>query len=152
METLAPYYQFIFLFAFLIPMILFLLTQQNTLKRIHPDNRSMSPGSVWLQIIPLFGMVWQFFVVTRIADSLSRELRFRETAFSFEQEPEIVDMNDHAKPTYNIGLAYCILFCLNLLPILKIITTPAAIICWIIYWVRLSSYKNKLGSVSSLTA
>jgi len=50
----------------------FLITQQNTLKAIQQQNRLMRPGEVWLQLIPLFGIVWQFIVVTRISDSIRR--------------------------------------------------------------------------------
>ena len=34
----------------------------------------MRPGQVWLQLIPLFGQVWQFVVVTRIAGSIQKEI------------------------------------------------------------------------------
>ena len=64
--------QIALLFAFVIPAILFFLAQQRILQVISPENREMSPGSVWLQFIPLFGMVWQFIVVARIARSVSK--------------------------------------------------------------------------------
>ncbi len=41
------------LLAFLIPAILFFLSQQRILQVISPENREMSPGSVWFQIIPV---------------------------------------------------------------------------------------------------
>ena len=139
MEHLEPYFQFIILFVW------FLLKQQNTWKRIQSYNRSISPGSVWLQLIPLYGLVWQFFVVARIADSLSRELSFRETTFSFELEPEITIISDHTRPTYSIGLAYCILMCISYIPMLNLITIIPAI-----YWVKLTTYKNKLNTLSTI--
>jgi len=55
---------------FLIPTILFLLTLQNTLKRVCKKNRMIEPGQVWLNLIPLFNIVWQFIMINRIADSL----------------------------------------------------------------------------------
>lgn len=42
----------IFFIVFVVVAILFLLTQHNTLKAIQPQNRAMSPGEVWLQLIP----------------------------------------------------------------------------------------------------
>jgi hypothetical protein len=44
------------------------------LRRVLPANRSMRPALVWLQVVPLFGTVWQFWVARAIADSLEMEL------------------------------------------------------------------------------
>ncbi len=40
--------------VFLIPWIFYLLTLSKALNRCSPANRSMSPGQVWLLLIPLF--------------------------------------------------------------------------------------------------
>jgi heme/copper-type cytochrome/quinol oxidase subunit 2 len=88
----------------LIPGIFFLLTQQNTLKEIHPQNRTMSPGEVWLQLIPLFNIVWSFIVVSRIAESLKRELA-SQASFSFETSADNSPYQTEEKPTYQIGMA-----------------------------------------------
>src|ERR1700730_6662779 len=70
-----PHYgmQVLLFLAFLIPAIFFLLTEHVTMKRIRPENRKMSPGLVWLQLIPLLGQIWQFFVVVNIAGSIKKE-------------------------------------------------------------------------------
>ena len=60
MDMMAVW-QFVLLFALLVPAILFLLTQQNTLKTVRVENRMLPSGLVWLQLIPLFGQVWQFY-------------------------------------------------------------------------------------------
>lgn len=132
-----------FIFIALVPTIFFLITQQATLNNIQVQNRAMSPGEVWLQLIPLFGLVWQFIVVSRIADSISRELA-SENSFSFEQSQGNYSSSGNEKPTYNIGIAYCVLLCCSVIPYLGVLAAPAGLICWIIYWVRLSKYKNKL--------
>lgn len=128
---------------FIIPLIFFLITQQNTLKAIQVKNRLMSPGEVWLQLIPLFGIVWQFFVVSRIAGSISRELASDNT-FSFEEQQNTDRNQSNIKPTYNIGIAYCVLTVCSIIPVLGGITAIAGLVCWIIYWVKLSEYKNQL--------
>ena|SRR5688572_20806024 len=122
--------QIIFLLLFIIPLIFFLLTLKNTLKVISPENRKMPPSNVWLMIIPLFGIVWQFIVVTRIADSI---------------RDECVKLNIPIKenrPTYNIGLAYCISSILFLIPLIKIFGAFAALVTWILYWVKVNEYKK----------
>jgi len=67
-------FQIALLLALAIPAILFLVPQQRILQVIGPENREMSPGPVWLQLIPFFCLVWQFFVVVRISHSVSKEL------------------------------------------------------------------------------
>lgn len=116
----------------LIPMIFFLLTMQNTLNAISFENRKMEPGLVWLSLIPLFGLVWQFIIVDRMAGSLQAEFAKREMAI------------EEARPGNSIGLAYCILFCCSLIPFVGYITSIAGLICWIIYWIRINDYKNRL--------
>lgn len=116
----------------LIPMIFFLLTLQNTLNAISFENRKMEPGLVWLSLIPLFGLVWQFIIVDRMAGSLQAEFAKREMAI------------EEARPGNSIGLAYCILFCCSLIPFVGYITSIAGLICWIIYWIKINDYKNRL--------
>jgi hypothetical protein len=49
---------FFIIFAVLIlPTVFFLLTQQRALSKCSPINRIMSPGLVWLQIIPFFQLI-----------------------------------------------------------------------------------------------
>ena len=134
--------QLVLFLAFLIPPILFLVTQQNTLRAIQPQNRLMSPGEVWLQMIPLFGMVWQFIVVTRISGSLKREFEsWKNDSILGLPEAEAVQMLNR-RPTYEIGIAYCILFCCSLIPLLGSIASMAGVVCWIIYWIKLAEYKR----------
>lgn len=128
---------------FLIPTIFFLITQQNTLKSIQPGNRLMEPGVVWLQLIPFFGIVWQFIVVSRISDSLKKEFNSWANDNSILGDSDLLNLDDH-RPTYNIGLAYCILFCCSIVPLLGLFASLAGFVCWIVYWVKLSEYKSKI--------
>ncbi len=82
---------------FLTPVILYLLTIQNTLKKVKKKNRTIEPGQVWLNLIPLFNIVWQFIMINRIADSLKTE--FSERNISIKED----------RPGAQIGVAYCIL-------------------------------------------
>lgn len=113
----------------LIPMIFFLLTLQNTLKAVSPQNRKMPPGQVWLLLIPLFNYVWNFIVVSRISESIELECKSR-------------NLSSPPKPTYNIGIAYAILVCCGFIPVINIFSGIAALICWIIYWVKVNEFKT----------
>jgi hypothetical protein len=156
--------QILLLLAFIIPAILFLATQQKTLQAIQPANREMKPGLVWLQIIPLFGQIWQFFVVSRIAKSIWTEMTSRLGDSILEDAKEQMDELNESS-TLNIGLAYCALFTFggilnlassHLSPYLQIIgpvLSFTGMSCWVIYWIRLARTKNKLirMSTSSIT-
>ena len=160
--------QLLAILAFLIPVFLFLRAQQNALAVVRPENRQLHPGLVWLQLIPIFNFVWMFIVVRRIADSLTKEYAGWESdsVFGIADEEELKKIGK--RPTYGIGLTYCILCaCLpislilfNLLGSTDI--TPensasftliglaafslilAAFVCWIVYWVQLAGWKRKL--------
>ncbi len=115
----------------------------------------MLPGLVWLQLIPIFGQCWQFFVVTRIADSLRK-------VFSSCQDDSILGMSNLSvveefgkRPTFAIGITYCVLITAGIIINLFVregfrflfigpLFTWSGMICWVIYWVQLVAYKRKL--------
>jgi hypothetical protein len=139
----------VIIFGFLIAYIFFLVAQQNTLRSIKPHNQKMPPGHVWLQLIPGFNFVWQFIVVNRIADSIRAEIDDRiSTSFLGVAEP--VFLNDKKpRPTYNIGLAVCILSLGGFIPFIEPLEaigsyiSMAFLVCWIVYWTQMVQYKNK---------
>jgi hypothetical protein len=116
----------------IIPGILYLVSLQSTLNEVSIKNRRMQPGQVWLSLIPLFGLVWQFIMVSRIADSLRAEFDDRQI--------QIAEL----RPGYSVGLAYCVLFTCSIIPVLGFLTSIAGLICWIIYWVKTSDFRQKL--------
>ena len=116
----------------LLLLIFYLLTLQNTLELISPANRKMPPGQVWISLIPIVGLIWQFVMVIWIADSLAAELTFRNMELREE------------RPGVGIGLAYCVLFGLAFIPFVGVVTVLAGLVCWIIYWVKINEYKTQL--------
>jgi hypothetical protein len=62
--------------------VFFVLTLQRVLCRCAQHNRAMTPALVWLDLVPLFGLVWNFVVVVKVAKSLGSELRSRGDATS----------------------------------------------------------------------
>ncbi len=114
--------------------ILFLLSMQKALNRCSPSSRTMEPGMVWLQLIPVFGMVWSFFVVLKTSESLDAEIRARNIT------------GQERNPGRGVGLASCILSAwvslVGWIPyiglFLSFLPGIAGVVCWIIYWVRIS--------------
>ena len=111
---------------FLLPAIFFLLTLQKTLEAISTENRRIPPSNVWLMLIPLFNIVWQFIMVDKISESIAAECSKLNIS---RNEP---------KPTYNIGLAWNICNILSFLPFVGL----AALVTFIIYWVKVAEYKK----------
>lgn len=124
---------FLLLLLFLTPMIFYMLTLQNTLKQVSVENRKMPPEQIWLLLIPLFGTIWHFIVVNRIADSLKYEFIKRNLP------------TDEDRPGATLGIAFCILNCCCIIPILNYFAGLASLICWIIYWSKINGYKSKLA-------
>ena len=119
----------VFIGIILLPTIFYLLTLQKTLEEVSQENALMPPGQVWLILIPVFGAIWSFIVVERIANSLEAEFAQRGM--------EIAEK----RPGYSIGMAYCVLNILFFVPLAGI----AGIVCWIIYWVKVNDYKTMLS-------
>ena len=108
----------------LVPKIFYLLTLQKALNRCSPECRAMNPGMVWLLLIPLFNLVWQFIVVLNMAKSLGAEFRKR----GLPEEPE---------PGQTMGLVMCVS---------SLLCAPLYIIFWIIYWVQIAGFSSKLAA------
>ena len=124
---------FILVFAIaLLPTIFFLLTLHRTFDEVSLENRLMPSGQVWLALIPVFGTIWQFIIVQKMADSLRKEFALRS-----------IDCKE-ARPGNSIGMAYCILSVCGFIPFLGFFTALGALICWIIYWVNINDYRNQL--------
>ena len=125
---------FLIVFAiFLIPYIFYLLTLQKAFNRCAPENRALAPGLVWLLLIPLFNLVWHFLVVINLAKSLEAEFQKRGIA----EEP---------KPGQTIGMVMCILNACSIIPFLGILCSLVALVCWIIYWVKIAGFSGKIAS------
>jgi hypothetical protein len=117
----------------LVPLIFYCLTLQKALNRCSPENRAMNPGMVWLMFIPLFNIVWHFFIVVNMAKSLGAEFQKRGMA----EEPN---------PGQKLGMILCILACCGVVPILGILASLAAFVCWILYWVKIAGFSSKIAA------
>ena len=118
--------------VFLLPLIFYCLTLQKALDRCSPESRAMSPGLVWLLLIPCVNIVWHFFVVLNVAKSLGAEFQKRRVA----TEPQ---------PGQTLGLVTCVLICCGIIPLLGIFCSLAGLVCWILYWVKIADFSGRLA-------
>jgi hypothetical protein len=120
----------------LLPAIFYLLSLSKALERCAFESRTMSPGQVWLLLIPLFGMIWHFIIVGRISSSLRNEFTRRSLPLA------------EAEPGKSLGLAMCILAVTSVIPLLGIVTGIATLVCWIMYWVKITDYSRQLQAAA----
>jgi hypothetical protein len=123
---------------FLAPTIFYILTLQRVLTRCSPQARARAPRSVWLLLIPVFGLIWQFILVSDIARSLANEYALRQLPLT---EPE---------PGKTIGLAMSILCASSIIPIVGAFTGIAGVVCWIVYWVKIAGYSRSIAAPPQL--
>ncbi len=105
---------------------------QTCYSRIPEDFRQLSPGLVWLLLIPLFSAVWNFFVFLKLANSY-------QAYFASVGKPHMGDCGRA------LALAYCICVCLSIIPILGYLTGIAALVLLIILMVKMVALRNQIA-------
>jgi hypothetical protein len=77
--------------------------------------------------------VWQFIVVLNMAKSLGCEFQKRGIA----EDP---------KPGQQLGMIMCILICCGIIPFLGILCSLGGLVCWILYWLKIAGYSNRIAA------
>ena len=120
------------LMGLVIIWVLYLGTLQRVLSRCSTECRTLSPGLVWLELIPLFNFFWSFILVISISRSLGNEFTKRGIVES-------------PNPGQGVGLAMAICAVLSIIPFLGVVIGIAGFICWIVYWVKIAGYSSKIA-------
>lgn len=114
----------VLIIASIIIHVLFLLNISKTLALCSPRNQTMTPGQVWLNLIPLFGTVWIFITFIRLSESLQNEYRSRGIR---PEDPEFAKMT---------GILYMVLSLVG--------CGPVGLVFFIMYWVKVSGFRKTL--------
>lgn len=122
---------FLFLLVWLAVVICFLISLSKCLKEIRPRNRTMEPGQVWLNLVPCLNIVWTFITVIRISESLTNEYEDRRL------RPD----GDFGK---GLGITTLVLNLCGNIPYIGVLFGIAALICFILYWVKIAGYSRRL--------
>ncbi len=96
----------------------------------------LTKTDAWLLLIPLFGLIWHFIIVTNLAKSLHNEFAKR-------------DIPEARLPGRDVGLAMCILSVATVIPYAGFLPGIAALVCWIYYWDKITDYSAKLQDAVS---
>ncbi|MGA9062060.1 MAG: hypothetical protein WB341_10390 [Terracidiphilus sp.] len=115
-----------------IPAIFYLLTLSRALEKCSPTSRTMQPGMVWLMLIPFFGLIWNFFIVLALSNSLGREFPARGVT---QLDPE---------PGKSIGLAMSVCMACGIIPVLGIVASLVSLVLWVVYWIKIAEFSRLL--------
>lgn len=146
--------------------ILFLLNLQHTIKVVAPENRKMKPGNVWMQLLPLVGLVYSFIVARSVSDSIVAEYRSKVQILVSEKPTYITGMVfavfsvlitilsiysglsygavDTSVMTEEEVLAYTTRSDVFAFSIIMMIVSLAWFVLFIVYWVQTAAYKRKM--------
>jgi|SRR5690606_2367728 len=106
-------------------------TLKQTLDLVAEENRLMKPKMVWLALIPLLSIYWNFIVASKMADSLTNEFYDRK----------IPEEEDPGKKT---GYIYAMLVALASIPLFQGFTLAVglfSIIYFIKYWKTIDGFR-----------
>lgn len=133
--------------VFVLIGVLYTLTLYRTLTSIDVSNRKMNPSLIWLLLIPIFHLLWHFYLVAKISDSITAQYVSKGLAV-----PEL-------RAGYGIGIMASICWSLGflintintlrgteltVLMLLNGILGIIGFILWIVYWVKIGSYRRKI--------
>lgn len=104
----------------------------NCFTAVPSEHRKMEPGRVWLLMIPLFNLVWNFFVYPGLADS------YRAT---FDKRPDANVAGDCGR---TLGLALSVCSAVSVIPCIGMFTGLAALVLLIIYLVKAHDLRRRV--------
>jgi len=100
-------------------------------QRIPSQHRQMEPWQAWLLLIPLFNIVWNFFVFPGLARSYQ----------SYFAERGRTDVGDCGE---KIGLWFAICCVASYIPCLNYVAGPASLVLLIIFLVKALNLKGQI--------
>lgn len=107
------------------------------LNRVPPQFRKMDPGLVWLNLIPLFNFVWNFFVFQRIPESY-------QAYFNAQGRTDVGDCGK------KIGMWYAICAACSLVPCVNYVAGPASLVLLIVFLVKVMGLKNQIPESAAM--
>jgi len=142
----------IILLIAIVIQVLFLLNLHRTLDAVRERNREMSPGMVWLNLIPIFNIAWQIITVNKIANSLRKEFEDRGWHTADEGFARTVGMIWAWGNVANLALSIMqnaaqFADAKPVAMVLGLLGCPlglAILVCWIMYCVQTYQYRKRL--------
>ena len=142
----------VFVLVAIIIGVLFLLNLHWTLSAVREDNRELSPGKVWLALIPIFSTFYVLYMVPRISNSLEREFQARGRRTSDEGFARTAGMIWAWGGIVSLFLSLVqngLQFAgeAPLAMLIGLLSLPVSIgilVCFILYWIQTYQYRKRL--------
>jgi len=112
----------------------------NWLKEVPEEDRAMTPGQVWLLLIPFFSLYWQFRVYM---------LDIPQSFKNYFQRQGNQEVGDCGK---TMGMWLCICTLSSLIPIIGSIVGMGTMVLLILWMVKIHQLKNKIIADRQQTA
>lgn len=122
---------FLFILGLLIVNIFYLINLSETLKEVDDSRRKVPASNVWLMFIPLFNLVYPFILYPKVSESLNEEFEHRGLSKD----------GDFGK---SLGITMGVLSLVSIIPIIGYLCLIAYIVILVIYWKKMSGYKQLL--------
>ena len=100
----------------------------DALNALPAEHQKMSPGLVWLLLIPCFSIIWNFFVFLQVSQSYESFMRSKGRPMDTSLQ--------------TLGIVYSVLAVLCVIPYLGSCISIFALVVLIIYLVKLSDMKR----------
>lgn len=99
--------------------------------RVPAEHRKIEPLMIWLLLIPLFNLVWNFFVFQRIPASY-------KSYFNAQGRADVGDCGQQ------IGLWYAICAAASIVPCVNYLAGPASLVLLIIFLVKVFGLRQQI--------
>jgi len=113
----------------IVPSVFYLIALQKALEAIDPAMRPVTPGLVWLQLIPIFNLVWLFILVNHLKKGYAKmsaagRLRSETTA------------------GFGVGIAMACLSVACAIPGVATVAVIPAMVCWVLHWIQVNEARK----------
>ena len=129
-----------------IAWVAFLAAADRVMKRVEPENRRIDPGQVWLNLIPIFNLLWIVVMIERVGESIRNEYIVRGRHKVSESYGKTAGLAFVVLSWVGIGIPM-VAGSLNAVPC-SIVFWFFSFIYWVVYWTQISNYARKLRSES----
>jgi hypothetical protein len=122
-------------FLIIIPFVTFVFyirAISKTIKAIDPEYRTQSPGMAWLLLIPVFNVIWFFFLLKSI-----------KTGFLRMYENQRVSQPIDTGYTYGIAMGCC--WAAIFIPKLIFVALIPMFVFSILHWSKLNNARKRLS-------
>lgn len=128
MDSFSAFHWLIVLFIvalIYVPTIFYVLSIQRSLAAVDEDKRPIAPGLAWLYLIPIFNVIWIYFLVVYISRG-------------YEKMQEAGRLQRPVTGGFGVGIAFAICASLSLVPFINVLTIIPMLVLWILHWVQIS--------------